>query len=84
MKTTAKTNRSFSLERWVVKEVERTKGSASASERVNTLLKSALELERTQSLERETQAFFSAIPHEEEESREAFHSASLRSLSRED
>ena len=84
MKAATRTNRSFSLESWVVKEVERTKGDASASERVNTLLKRALEVEWTQGLEREAEAFFRHVSGEEEESRKAFQAASLESWSRED
>jgi hypothetical protein len=68
----------------VVEEIERTKGSVSTSERVNTLLKRALELERLKSLENEAATFFAAESPDEEESREAFQAATLKSLARED
>ena len=77
-------NKSFSLEKLVVEEIERTKGSVSTSERVNALLKRALELERLKSLEKEAATFFAAESAEEDESREAFHAATLKSLGRED
>jgi hypothetical protein len=84
MSIATRTNKSFSLEKRVVEEIERTKGSASTSERVNALLKRALELERLKDLEDEAATFFAAVSQEERESSEAFQVAALKSLARED
>ena len=85
MSAATRINKSFSLEKIVVEEIERTKGSVSTSERVNALLKRALEFERLKSLESEAATFFAAeSPEEEKESREAFQAATLKSLARED
>lgn len=45
MRSAVRKTRSFSLDPEVLSEVQRTKGSSSASERVNHLLKYALDLE---------------------------------------
>lgn len=84
MATATRITKSLSLEKDLIKEVERTKGSVSTSERVNRLLKSALESERRRSLAAEAEAFFGSDANEDEVSRKAFHSASVQSLARED
>jgi hypothetical protein len=84
MTIATRTNRSLSLEKSLLEEVERTKGTASTSERVNRLLKMGLELERAQTLEDEAQAFFQSASEEDRASRSAFRAATLKSLSRED
>jgi len=78
----ARKTRSFSLDPDVVSEVERTKGQVSASERVNRLLKSALEMERKKNLYEEAAEFFRGAAGDREEPR-AFRKASLKVLSRE-
>ena len=82
MPSALKKTRSFSLDPDVLSEVERSRGSASASERVNSLLKSALEIERRANLWQETARFFRTAPDDREE-RRAFQNANLRSWSRE-
>jgi hypothetical protein len=82
MRSATRKTRSFSLDPDVLTEVERTKGSASASERVNYLLKYALEMERKASLYQEAAQFFSTAPHDREE-RRAFQKANLRTWARE-
>ena len=84
MSVATRKNKSLSLEKRVIEEIERTKGRASSSERVNALLKRALELERLESLENEAETFFAAVSQEEQESNEAFQAAALKSLARED
>jgi len=81
MAAATRTTRSFSLETDVLKEVERTKGDASTSERVNNLLKVGLEIERRQCLHTEAAAFFS---HDADDraTRLAFQEASLRAITR--
>ncbi|MGA3316655.1 MAG: hypothetical protein ABSC64_09485 [Candidatus Korobacteraceae bacterium] len=81
MRSAVRKTRSFSLDQNVLSEVERTKGSNSASERVNQLLKYALETERKASLYQEAAQFFSSAPEDRQE-RRAFQKASLRSWSR--
>jgi len=84
MPTATRTTKSLSLEKELLKEVERTKGGASTSERVNTLLKAALENERRRGLAAEVEAFFGSTSDEDEASRRAFRSASIKSLARDD
>jgi hypothetical protein len=72
---------SFSLEREVLAEVKRTRGSLSQSERVNRLLRLALDLERRAALERETAGFYGSAPANRAE-RRAFESATIESLAR--
>ena len=74
--------RSFSLDTAVLCEVDRTKGSASASERVNHLLKYALEQERKANLAGESALFFADVPGDREE-RRAFQKSGVNSWARE-
>jgi hypothetical protein len=83
MAVATRTTKSFSLEKDVLREVERTKGTASTSERVNELLKVGLETERRQCLHTEAAAFFKT-DNEDETERKAFQQAAFRSLSRDD
>ena len=50
MRTATKATRTFSLDREILAEVKRTKGDLSESERVNRLLRTALDLERRAAL----------------------------------
>ncbi len=81
MRSAVRKTRSFSLDQEVLSEVERTRGEVSASERVNQLLKYALETERKASLYQEAAQFFSSAPHDRPE-RRAFQKAGLKSWSR--
>ncbi len=81
MRSAVRKTRSFSLDQEVLSEVERTKGSVSVSERVNQLLKYALETERKASLYQEAAQFFSGAPDDRQE-RRAFQKAGLKSWSR--
>ena len=82
MKLALRKTRSFSLDPDVLSEVERTKGQASASERVNHLLKYALDMERKASLFQEAAQFFKTAPDDREE-RRAFQKANLQTWMRE-
>ena len=84
MPSAARMTKSLSLEKTLLKEVERTRGGASTSERVNSLLKTALEVERRRSLASEAEAFFGSAQDQDEDSRKAFQSAAIRVLARED
>lgn len=88
-KISTKTNKTFSLEKEVLRQIERTRGSASASERVNSLIRTGLEAERRMALDREAAKFFSDDvsdifePVEERGHRRGFQSATLKPLARE-
>jgi hypothetical protein len=73
--------KTLTLEESLLAAVERTKGEGSTSERVNQLLKRALDLEREIELEREAARFYSSTDDRQEE--RAFQKASLRSIARE-
>jgi hypothetical protein len=74
--------KTFTVEESVLAVVERTKGDRSASERVNQLLKLALELEHRDQLEREAALFYSAASQADRQEERAFQKASLRSFNR--
>ena len=74
--------KTFTVEESVLAVVERTKGDRSVSERVNELLKLALDLEQRDQLEREAALFYSVANKRDRHEEHAFHKASLRSLTR--
>jgi hypothetical protein len=80
---TTKETRSFSLERSVVRAIEKTKGTQSVSQRVNNLLKYALQLEQRAQLHEEIAHFFTGNTPDREE-RAAFQSATVKSLTRDE
>jgi hypothetical protein len=73
--------KSFTISNDVLAEIANTKGAVSTSERVNELLKKALELERRERLEQETAEFF-ANDAEDARERAAYRKASRAVLSR--
>ena len=73
--------KTFSLDRTILAEVKRTKGALSESERVNRLLRRALDLERRVALDAEAASFFSSAPGDRAE-RRAFESAAVASWTR--
>lgn len=73
--------RSFTISEDVLAEIATTKGIGSTSERVNELLKKALELERRERLEREAAEFF-GNDLEDDRERSAYRKASKAVLSR--
>lgn len=75
--------KSFSLDRAVLEEVQRTKGSGSTSERVNALLRVGLEVERQRSLHSEAAAFFKS-ERSDRGVHDAFHQAGIDSMTRDD
>ena len=81
MRTANKATKTFSLDRGILLEIKRTKGASSESERVNTLLGIALELEKAAAFEREAASFFASAPKDREE-RRAFQRASMAALAR--
>ena len=81
MPSTLRKIRSFSLDPTVLSELERTKGSLSASERVNQLLKQGLEMERKANLDQEAAIFFGSAPDDRDE-RRAFQKANVSSWAR--
>ena len=81
MRAGTKANKTFSLDRRILAEVSRTKGAGSESERVNNLLRFALELEKRMELDAEAAAFFRSAPEDRQE-RRAYQAATLRSWAR--
>jgi hypothetical protein len=82
MRSPLRKTRSFSLDPDVLTEVDRTKGRVSASERVNHLLKYALDMERKANLHQEAAQFFGTAPDDRDE-RRAFQKANVRAWTRE-
>lgn len=78
--------KSFTLEREINEYVTRTKGEHSASERVNQLLKRAMQQELYANLEAEAEEFFVSVKDKDKdkERREnhAFQVASIRAITR--
>ena len=81
MRTAIKRTKTFSLDQEILAEVKRTKGTLSESERVNGLLRFALNLERRVALDREIARFFDDAPVARNE-RRAFESAAIASWTR--
>ncbi len=73
--------RSFTISDEILNEIASTKGTESTSERVNELLKRALELERRERLEQEAAEFFATDGNDAQE-RAAYQRASKESLTR--
>ena len=74
--------KTFTVEESLLTLVERTKGDRSTSERVNELLKLALEVEQRNELDREAARFYSAVKQGDRREERAFEKASLRSFER--
>ena len=72
--------KTLTVEESVLAQVEQTKGGRSTSERVNELLKRALDLERQEGLQREAALFYSSVEDRQEE--RSFQKATLRSIAR--
>ena len=81
MRAANKANKTFSLDKEVLVAVRRTKGTGSESERVNKLLKLALDMERRAALQEEAAAFFSGARDDRRE-RRAYEAATIRSWAR--
>jgi len=77
-----KATRTFSLDKEILAKVKRTRGSLSESERVNRLLRFALDQEKRAALASEIAGFF-ASHREDRAERRAFESASRESWTRE-
>jgi Arc/MetJ family transcription regulator len=82
MRAAIKATKTFSLDRDILANVKRTKGTASESERVNQLLRTALDLEMKKARDREAADFFAETPKDRQE-RRAFQKAALNTLARE-
>ncbi len=82
MNRARKASKSFSIDRDVHAYVIRTRGAASASERVNELLRKAMEREGDEQLEEEAAQFFSTLHPNHRKEERAFQRAAKRSLKR--
>lgn len=74
--------KSFTISNEILAEIATTKGSGSTSERVNELLKRALEMERRERLEFEAAEFFAKDKSDSGRERRAYQNASKEALSR--
>jgi hypothetical protein len=74
--------KSFTISNDILAEIATTKGQGSTSERVNELLKRALEMERRERLELEAVEFFAKDKADSARERRAFQNASKEALSR--
>jgi hypothetical protein len=74
--------KSFTISNDILAEIATTKGQGSTSERVNELLKRALEMERRERLELEAAEFFANDKADSALERRAFQNASKEALSR--
>jgi hypothetical protein len=74
--------RGFTISDDILAEIASTKGGGSINERVNELLKRALELERLGGLEQEIGDFFAKGDVDSARERRAYHRASKDALSR--
>ncbi|HTW30265.1 MAG TPA: hypothetical protein VMD76_01210 [Candidatus Sulfotelmatobacter sp.] len=74
--------RTFTISSDIMKEISSTKGTRSTSERVNELLKRALDWEHREALEQQAAEFFAGEGAKAAEERAAFQKASKRALSR--
>jgi len=83
MRTAIKRTKTFSLDEEILAEVKRTKGPQSESQRVNSLLRFALDLEKRAALDREIAGFFEDEPLARDE-RRAFESAAIASWTRDE
>ena len=66
----------------ILAEIANTKGTGSTSDRVNNLLKRALELEKRERLEQEAAEFFGNHTADSDVERTAFQKASKKAISR--
>jgi hypothetical protein len=82
MRAAIKATKTFSLDRDILASVKRTKGAASESERVNQLLRMALDLEKKAARDREAADFFTRAARDRKE-RRALQKATVRALARE-
>ena len=73
----------MTMEESLLEVIERTKGDRSTSDRVNELLKLALEHEKRVELDREAAIFFGAKNRKDRSERRAFQKAALRSFAKE-
>jgi hypothetical protein len=83
MKTETKATKTFSLDQDILAAVKSTKGALSESERVNRLLRYALDLEKRAQLDSEAAEFFGTAPTESRAERRGYEAANARSWSRE-
>jgi len=74
--------RSFTISQDVLAQIAETKGASSTSERVNELLKRALDLERRERLAQEAEEFFTNDDAKSAGERAAYQKAAKRTLSR--
>lgn len=74
--------KSFTISKDIIDEIANTRGARSTSDRVNELLRRALDLERRDRLEKEAAEFFANDGEDSAGERAAYQRASRQTLSR--
>lgn len=74
--------KTFTISKDILSEIANTKRGVSTSERVNELLRRALDMERRETLEREAEEFFATEGENSPGERAAYQKASRQALSR--
>jgi hypothetical protein len=69
MRTPTKARKTFSLDATILAEIRRTEGAISKTERVNHLLRFALDAEKRAALYQEAGSFYSSEPDDRKERR---------------
>ncbi len=82
MGSSAKMAKSFMIEPEVDRYISGTKGEHSASERINEMLKKAMEQERYEKLEAEARVFYAKAGATERKATRAFQAAAVRAIIR--
>jgi hypothetical protein len=82
MASSAKLAKSFMIEPEVDRYISSTKGKRSASERVNGMLKKAMEQEQYERLEAEARVFYAKGGGAERKATRAFQAAAIRAITR--
>jgi hypothetical protein len=72
--------KTLTVEDSILRDIERTRGGRSTSERVNELLRRALDEERRRELENEAAVFYSVASRKDREEERAFQRATRRAL----
>jgi hypothetical protein len=75
-------SKSFTIDPEISEYLSETRGERSASERVNDLLRRAMQQEKYERLEEEAQAFFSRAEVQERKETRAFQTAAMRTFKR--
>ena len=82
MSGAAKVSKSVTIDAEVSEYIADTRGRASTSERLNDLLRIAMQMEQRESLEQQAQSFYSGARNSDREGTRAFKRAAIRAQRR--